>query len=85
MKQLHANANTLRARLFALQTNERAMRLAEQQAKDRERDRLAKARDQQAQEKKVVFEQLITTLFKKWSGKLWRSAQPYVLKWEIVS
>ncbi|KAJ3112722.1 EF-hand calcium-binding domain-containing protein 5 [Phlyctochytrium bullatum] len=84
VNSLQQIGDNLKARLFELHTNRRAKMRAEQLAKKREDERTLKALHLKREEKRNLFLELLSTLFKKWSSKNWRMSPGYLLRTEIV-
>ena len=76
---------TLKGRLFEFQTNHKAKSRAEDLARRRENERKVQALTQQVLEKRTLFTQLHSTVFKKWTTRLWRVVNGFVLKNEMVT
>ncbi|KAJ3101695.1 EF-hand calcium-binding domain-containing protein 5 [Phlyctochytrium planicorne] len=75
----------LKARLFELHTSRRARLHAEELARKREDERTLKALYQKQEEKRLIFVELLATVFRKWSLKNWRMNPGFLLRSEIVS
>ncbi|KAJ3081338.1 EF-hand calcium-binding domain-containing protein 5 [Rhizoclosmatium hyalinum] len=83
-QQLRTVSQQTKARLFEFQLTQRATLRAEAMARKREKERLKKARTQQMEEMRLLFEQLLSTVFKKWTGKLWRIVNGSITKNEML-
>ncbi|KAI9335467.1 hypothetical protein BDR26DRAFT_865813 [Obelidium mucronatum] len=83
-QQLRTVSQQTKARLFEFQLTQRATLRAEAMARKREKERLKKARTQQMEEMRSLFEQLLSTVFKKWTGKLWRIVNGSISKIEML-
>ncbi|KAJ3025349.1 UNVERIFIED_CONTAM: EF-hand calcium-binding domain-containing protein 5 [Siphonaria sp. JEL0065] len=83
-QQLRTVSQQTKARLFEFQLTQRAALRAEAMARKREKERLKKARTQQMEEMRSLFEQLLSTVFKKWTGKLWRIVNGSITKTEML-
>ncbi|KAI8622030.1 hypothetical protein BC830DRAFT_1091244 [Chytriomyces sp. MP71] len=83
-QQLRAVSQHAKARLFEFQLTQRAKQRAEAMARKREKERLKKARTQQMEEMRSLFDQLLSTVFKKWTGKLWRIVNGSISKTEML-
>jgi UDP-galactopyranose mutase len=77
-------SSQLKSRLYDLQLNKRLEERAKMIAEQREAQRKKLYAAQAEKEKQAVFQQLLTTIFKKWTAKLWRYSQAYILKKEMV-
>ncbi|KAJ3136959.1 EF-hand calcium-binding domain-containing protein 5 [Physocladia obscura] len=84
-QQLHIVSQQAKARLFEFQLTQRAQQRATIMARKRENERLKKARTQQIEETRTLFEQLLSTVFKKWTGKLWRIVNGSISKQEMLA
>ncbi|KAJ3333567.1 EF-hand calcium-binding domain-containing protein 5 [Blyttiomyces sp. JEL0837] len=84
-QQMNLIMNTLNSRLFEMQMNAKAQKRAHDLARKREEERQIRAQSQKMEERKALFEQLLSTIFKKWTNKLWRLANGYILKDEMIS
>ncbi|KAJ3406285.1 hypothetical protein HDV05_006075 [Chytridiales sp. JEL 0842] len=84
-RSLKLASSHLRARVFQQQLNRR--REERRKVLEREkriREEKAKSEAQKAAEKRAMFEELVTTLFKKWTAKLWRYGKGYIRKKEMM-
>ncbi|KAJ3384832.1 EF-hand calcium-binding domain-containing protein 5 [Entophlyctis sp. JEL0112] len=84
-QQLHTVSQQTKAKLFELQLTQRAQQRAAALAQKRDRERLKRARTQQMEQTRALFEQLLSTVFKKWTGKLWRIVNGTLEKQEMIS
>ncbi|KAJ3073446.1 EF-hand calcium-binding domain-containing protein 5 [Podochytrium sp. JEL0797] len=83
-QQLRLVSQQTKARLFEHQFSQRATLRAEAMARKREKERAKKAQTQQMEEMRNLFEQLLSTVFKKWTGKLWRLVDASISKTEMI-
>ncbi|KAJ3240078.1 EF-hand calcium-binding domain-containing protein 5 [Chytriomyces hyalinus] len=83
-QQLRTVSQQTKAKLFEFQLTQRAHQRAEAMARKREKERLMKARTQQMEEMRSLFDQLLSTVFKKWTGKLWRIVNGSITKTEML-
>jgi hypothetical protein len=84
MHSMTTVSNHLKARLYEMQLDKRVKEKAEQLAKEREAQRRIMSAAQMSSEKKALFHQLLTTIFRKWTAKLWRFGNAFLLKKEMV-
>jgi hypothetical protein len=84
MQQMSTITTTLKGRLFELQTNYKAKNRAEDLARRRENERKIQALTQQVLEKRTLFTQLLSTVFRKWTARLWRVVNGFIFKNEMV-
>ncbi|KAJ3196481.1 EF-hand calcium-binding domain-containing protein 5 [Irineochytrium annulatum] len=84
MQSMTQIGDHLKARLFELQTNRRARLRADELARKREDERELRAQSQRMEEKRTLFTELLSTIFKKWSLKNWRLSPGFILKTELI-
>ncbi|KAI9328768.1 hypothetical protein DFJ73DRAFT_964407 [Zopfochytrium polystomum] len=83
-QQMTVVTKQLKGRLFEMQMNQRARKRAEELASKREEERRIRAHQQKMEEKKALFSQLLTTIFRRWTGKLWRLVRGNLTRGEMT-
>lgn len=77
---------TLKAKLFEMDINKKALERADELARKREEERQQKIMEALYIEKKRTYSNLLTTLYKQWVKKLWRKENNiYLTNFEIVN
>ncbi|KAI8821360.1 uncharacterized protein EV422DRAFT_496010 [Fimicolochytrium jonesii] len=74
----------LKDRLFELENMRLAKARAEELQRSQEEERLARIRSAQINERRRSFRELLTTIFRKWTEKLWRPQMAFVFHSELL-
>lgn len=77
---------TLKAKLFEMNINKKALERADELARKREEERQQKIMEALYIEKKKTYTNLLSSLYKQWVKKLWRKDNNnYLIHYEIVN
>ncbi|KAI8915257.1 hypothetical protein DFJ77DRAFT_461843 [Powellomyces hirtus] len=83
-QSLQSATETLKDRLFELEDDRRAKVRADEMQRRQDEDRAMRIRSAQVAERHRSFHELLGTVFKKWTAKLWRPQPGYVLQSEML-
>ncbi|OUM60337.1 hypothetical protein PIROE2DRAFT_13920, partial [Piromyces sp. E2] len=85
LKSIKSVMTTLKAKLFEMDINKRALERADELARKREEERQQKIMEALYIEKKKTYSNLLASLFKQWVKKLWRKdSNLYLTNFEII-
>ncbi|KAI9202222.1 uncharacterized protein BJ171DRAFT_628618 [Polychytrium aggregatum] len=84
LQAMHTVNIQLKARLFELETNNRARKRAEELARIREEARRQALRTAQMEERRRMFIELLENTFRSWTAKLWRVSPGFLFHEELM-
>jgi len=85
LKSIKSVVTTLKAKLFEMNINKKALERADELARKREEERQQKIMEALYIEKKKTYSNLLSSLYKQWVKKLWRKENnSYLIHYEII-
>jgi len=85
LKSIKSVMTTLKAKLYEMDINKKALERADELARKREEERQQKIREALYIEKKKTYTNLLKSLYDQWVDKLWRKENNiYLTNFEIV-
>ncbi|KAJ3023323.1 EF-hand calcium-binding domain-containing protein 5 [Thoreauomyces humboldtii] len=83
-QSMQAATKSLKERLLELENSRRAKARSEELQRRQDTDRAARIRSAQAAERQRSFVELLSTVFRKWTSKLWRPQPGFILHSEML-